>query len=176
MSRVGAARRCVSSVIEKMDAIRNIHIKRYYTSKKNITGEGWEDSRPSRTMSRHARPHRGGEKRDWRRGWRFGRGRVMGERGRVGVMRSPPARGVGGAVGASGSSSGSSTPPRRTTKCLQTAHPKHGVNAAEGGVTAAMAAPHAGVSVGLLWGGVRGDGRAYGGWAAVGRGRTFVRP
>ena len=50
MSRVGAARRCVSSVIEKMDAIRNIHIKRYYTSKKNITGEGWEDSRPSRTM------------------------------------------------------------------------------------------------------------------------------
>ena len=43
MSRVGAARRCVSSVIEKMDAIRNIHIKRYYTSKKNVTGEGWED-------------------------------------------------------------------------------------------------------------------------------------
>ena len=96
----------------------------------------------------------------------------MGERGRVCVMRSPPARGVGGAVGASGSSSGSSTPPRRTTKCLQTAHPKRGVNAAEGGVTAATAAPHAGVSVRLPWGGVRGDGRAYGGWAAVGRGRT----
>ena len=84
-------------------------------------------------------------------------------------MRSPPARGVGGVVGALGSSGGSFSPPRRTTKSLQAAPPKRGVNAAEGGVTAAVAAPHAGVSVGLPWGGVRGDGRAYGGWAAVGR-------
>jgi hypothetical protein len=94
----------------------------------------------------------------------------MGERGRVGVMRSPPARGVGGGCRRVGlerrvllaASSHLEVPARGTT-------PNRGVNAAEGGVTAAVAAPHAGVSVGLPWGGVRGDGRAYGGWAAVGR-------
>ena len=81
-------------------------------------------------------------------------------------------RSARGSLARRGSCGGCSSTRRGAQKSLRARHTNRGVNAAAAAATAAVAAPHAGVSVGLLWGGVRVDGRAYGGWAAVGRGGT----
>ena len=90
------------------------------------------------------------------------------------MMKEPPAAVLGAVLGAAGVVARSSLPRRRHKKPLRTRHTNATSTRRGAAAMVVAAAPHAGVSVGPPWGGVRGNGRAYGGWAAGGRDDDLV--